>query len=119
MKNKLIRASLFIAVLATGFVLHAEEGEKTNNRWFPGLYPMPVVIDEFRQGVDTFVADDMVFSLPQNALVRNRDGGVLSRSALKKGLGVTIYISPAAMEAEELEFPITALGILITGETRR
>ncbi len=80
---------------------------------------MPVVIDDIRQGAETFVADDMVFSLPKNTLVRNRDGGVLSRGALKKGLGITIYISPAAVEAEELEFPVTALGILVTGETRR
>ncbi|AKH21450.1 hypothetical protein [Sedimenticola thiotaurini] len=119
MKSKLIKATLFIAVLAVSYVSHAQENEQADNRWFPGLYPMPAVIDEITQGNKTFVANDTVFTFSENMLVRNRGGGVLSRSALKKGLGVTIYISPAAMEAEELEFPITALGILVTGEVRR
>lgn len=119
MKSKLIKATLFIAILAVYHVSHAQENEQTDNRWFPGLHPMPVIIDEIRQGAETFVADDMVFSFSKNMLVRNREGGVLSRSALRKGLGVIIYISPAAIEAEELEFPITALGILVIGELRR
>ena len=117
--KKLIKVILFIVILAGNHGAYAGEDAQANNRWFPGLYAMPVVIDDIRQGAETFVADDMVFSLPETILVRNRDGGVLSPGALKKGLGITIYISPAAAEAEELTFPITALGILITGETRR